>query len=104
MTKPVSFIAPSIGAFTLLLLGAAVWLDGVCPDHLGQAMAAITGAPRFKPYHLGENPWVASWGSADPSTAAVNAPDVGGQRLADHAAWTDSCERKSDPAKPGLSS
>ncbi|HEV2549225.1 MAG TPA: hypothetical protein VGU20_17925 [Stellaceae bacterium] len=104
MTKPVSFIAPSIAAFTLLLLGAAAWLEAVCPDRLGRTMAAVAGGPRFKPYHLGENPWVAAWGSAGASIAAPNTPDAGGQRLADHSAWTDSCERKSDTAKPGLSS
>jgi hypothetical protein len=104
MTKPVSFIAASIAALTLLLLGAAAWLEGSCPDRVGEEMGAITGGPGFKPYHLGENPWVAAWGSAGASIAAPSTRDAGGQRLADHSAWTDSCERKSDTAKPGFSS
>ena len=104
MTKPVSFIVPSIAAFSLLLLGAAAWLEGACPGRLGQEIAAITGGGGFTPYHLGENPWVAAWGAAGASTTAPNTRNAGGQRLADHAAWTDSCERKSNTAKPGLSS
>jgi len=104
MAKPVSFIAPA-AAFSLLLLGATAWLEGACPGRVGQAMAAITGGSSFKPYHLGENPWVAAWGSGGAATAAPNTlPAGGGQRLADHSDWTDSCERKNDPVKPGLSS
>jgi hypothetical protein len=104
MIKPVSLIAPAAG-IVLLLLGGALWLQAECPGRLAAGMPTLPGAPAFKPYHPGENPWAGAWQPGDTALAAPNAPNLGHHpRVAGHSASPHSCERDSETAKPGLSS
>jgi hypothetical protein len=101
MIKRISFIAPGLGIGLLLFCGA-VWLQPLCPGRVAAVMATTVGAPEFKPYHAGANPWVGTW---LPVGAALATPDPGHQpRVAEHSARPHSCERDSEAAKPGLSS
>jgi hypothetical protein len=95
-----SVVGAAAAGLVLLTAGALHFINATCPQRVVSG-----GAPWFKPYHVGDNPWVGASPPEGASIAAPNTPDLGGdRRLAEHSGWTDSCERKTETAKPGLSS
>jgi hypothetical protein len=97
----VLFCTSAVVGLTLFVAGTLLFTDGVCPERL-----AGGGAPWFKPYHFGENPWIGAWtlpGTSLPAPKVATA-DTRHHRAADHVQSMGACERAEPDAKAKLAS